>query len=285
MHDSIELRNKSHKKKIEETDAKLPPVIMRTVTQAREKGASNWLSARPSAEHGFQLNKSEFRDALALRYNRDIKYLPSKCPCGQAFNVTHALNCKRGGFIAMRHNNIRDFEANLLSKVCTDVEIEPILLPTTREVLQNGTNQSNEARLDVRARGFWRRGQNAFFDVRVTNADAASQIGQSIPSILQKHEREKKRHYNQRVMDIDQGSFTPLVFTVNGSMGTECQRYHKSLAEQISSKTGESYANVISYIRCKLSFMVIRSAILCLRGSRSISKSNAAVDDDFGTLN
>ena len=43
------------------------------------------------------------------------------------------MNCKRGGFISMRHNNIRDFQANLLTKVCKDVEIEPPLKPVTEE--------------------------------------------------------------------------------------------------------------------------------------------------------
>ena len=43
------------------------------------------------------------------------------------------MNCKRGGYIIMRHNDIRDFEANLLAKVCNDVEIEPGLQPVTGE--------------------------------------------------------------------------------------------------------------------------------------------------------
>ena len=81
----------------------------------------------PLEDHEFVLNKSEFRDALSMRYNKDIKGLPSKCPCGQTFNVTHAMNCKKGGFVIIRHNTVRDLEANLLRKVCNDVEVEPPL--------------------------------------------------------------------------------------------------------------------------------------------------------------
>ena len=103
------------------------------VDEAREKEASSWLSARPSEEHGFSLNKSEFRDALAFRYNKQLKNLPSQCPCGQKFDVTHALNCKRGGFVSIRHNDIRDFEAALQRKVCNDVEIEPVLTTVENE--------------------------------------------------------------------------------------------------------------------------------------------------------
>ena len=191
------------------------------------------------------------------------------------------MNCKRGGFINARYDNIRDFEAGLLSQVCKDVETEPPLQQVTTEHLPRSANTSAEARLDIRARGFWRRGQNAYFDVRVTNADAASQTNSTIRSILKKHEAEKKRAYNQRVMQIEQGTFTPLVFTVTGSMGPESSIYHKSLAEKISEKSGEKYSTVINYIRCKLSFMCVRSALLCLRGSRGPIKRMNTEGNDY----
>ena len=85
--------------------------------------------------------------------------------------MTHALNCKKGGFVSIRHDEIRNIEANLLKKVCADVETEPRLQPLSLEILNNGSNTGNESRLDVRARGFWRREQNVFFSVRVTNAN------------------------------------------------------------------------------------------------------------------
>ena len=43
--------------------------------------------------------------------------MPSICPCGQSYDVTHSMSYKRGGFIVMRHNNVRDFEANLLKQL------------------------------------------------------------------------------------------------------------------------------------------------------------------------
>ena len=269
------LRQKSDalKQKSDLIDQSLSPFVLRNLQQAREQGASSWASALPLEKYGFALNKEEFRDVFALRYNRHISNLPSKCPCGDRFDTSHAMDCKMGGFVNARHDSIRDFETSLLRKVCTDVESEPHLLPVTTEVLQGrSANTSAEARLDFRGRGFWRRGQNAFFDVRVTNPDCDSQVNSSIPSILRKHEQEKKREYNDRVMQVEQGTFTPLVFTITGSMGPECLQFHKSLAEKLATKSGERYSDVMNYIRCKLSFMCVRSSLLCLRGSRTIRR-------------
>ena len=131
-----------------------------------------------------QMNKEEFRDVFALRYNRHISNLPSKCPCGDRFDTSHAIDCKKGGFVNARHYSIREFETSLLRKVCTDVESEPHLLPVTTEILQGrsaNTNISAEARLDFRGRGFWRRGQNAFIDVRVTNPTAILRLTLPFP--------------------------------------------------------------------------------------------------------
>ena len=267
------------KKKVDTIEKSIPKDTLRVLEQTNQPGASNWLSVLPLQEHGFVLNKREFRDALSLRYNLPIKGLPSQYPCGQKFNVTHAMNCKRGGFISMRHNNIRDFQANLLTKVCKDVEVEPPLQPVTEERLTASTLIGDEARPDVRARGFWRNGQNAYFDIRVTNADAESQRSVDIKKVLSKHEKEKKRHYNNRIMNIEQGTFTPLIYTIHGGMGPECAAFHKNIAEKIAYKTD---AKVQTFIRCKLSFIIIRSALLCLRGSRSIKASNLVnIDSDF----
>ena len=111
----------------------------------------NTLNTKKMTAH-FVLNKKEFRDAMNLRYGKDLKGLPSKCPCGQFFNMTHTLNCKTGGFVAIRHNRVIYFEAQLLTEICDDVEIEPPLQPLEGEII-NGLAGVN-AKPDVRARGF-----------------------------------------------------------------------------------------------------------------------------------
>ena len=254
----------------------------RTLEQLSEPGASSWLGALPLQEQGFNLTKAEFQDALALRYNKTVKNLPSKCPCGSPFNVTHALNCHLGGFVNARHDNIRDVECSLLKSIVHDVEREPPLHPVQNK---NGYQRSaildDDARLDIRARGFWRDGQNAYFDIRVTNVDSASQRDSPLKSVLRKHELDKKRNYNRRIMEVEHGSFTPLVFSTSGVMAHECSLYHKSLAEKLANKKNERYEDIIRYLRVKFSFLAVKSTLLCLRGSRSISKMHEAASD-FG---
>jgi hypothetical protein len=250
--------------------------------QLSEPGASSWLGALPLQSQGFNLTKSEFHDALALRYEKEVKNLPATCPCGQPFDVTHAMDCHLGGFVNRRHDLIRDTERDLMKLVTHDVEIEPPLQPVTNK---NGylktANLAIDARCDIRARSFWREGQNAFFDVRVTNPNNNSQQNSTIKAVLRKHELEKKREYNRRVMLVEHGSFTPLVFTTTGVMSHECSIYHKALAEKISLKRGDRYEEVMRYLRVKFTYLALKATLLCLRGSRSRpAKSNFS--GDFG---
>ena len=80
----------------------------------------------------------------------------------------------RGGFIIQRHNEIRDLKVEILQVVCTVVEREPVLQDVTGEVLPRAVKKAPDARLDIRARGFWAREQSAFFDVRVCHPNADS---------------------------------------------------------------------------------------------------------------
>ena len=68
-------------------------------------------------------------------------------------------------------------------------------------------------------------------------------------------------------------------------MGHECQKYHKTLAEKISAKNGERYEEVMRYIRVKISFLVLKSTLLCLRGSRVVKKTAEAGHDFSLCLN
>ena len=169
--------------------------VKRMLEFASEKGASTWLAVIPMLEMGFTLNKREFRDGLKLRYDWPFKDNPSKCVCGESFNMDHAMICRRGGFIIQRHNELRDMEAELLNIVCNDVQIEPVLQEVSGEALNPGSNPAPDARLDVHARGFWEKQRSAFFDVRVCHPNAESYRDLTPKQIYRMHENEKKRIY------------------------------------------------------------------------------------------
>ena len=101
-------KNQQNSKKIYNTDKSLPQDALQFVKRARDGGAGSWLTALPLDKLGFTLNKSDFRDALRLRYNIPITDIPSYCVCGERSNVIHVLSCKKAGFVSQRHDNVRD---------------------------------------------------------------------------------------------------------------------------------------------------------------------------------
>ena len=94
----------------------------------------------------------------------------------------------------MRHNDLRDHTAALMSTVCSDVTTEPQLQPLSGEQLSLlSANSDDNARLDVAATNIWTsNNQHSFFDIRVFNPLASSYHVSSANSVYQKHEREKR---------------------------------------------------------------------------------------------
>ena len=131
-----------------------------------------------------------------------------------------------GGFPTIRHNEIRDTTASLLTEVCHNVATKPPLQPLTGETFNaRSANTDDNARLDIRARGFWNTTQDAFFDVRVFYPNASNNRSTLISSAYRRHEQAKKREYGQRVRDVEHGVFTPLVFSSTGGMGMEATTF------------------------------------------------------------
>lgn len=84
--------------------------------KAIEGRTSSWLSALPWSHYHFDLSPGEFRDALFLRYGKLLLNLLDKCDgCGGEVSLQHLLDCKRGGLVIQRHNEIRDAPGDLCS--------------------------------------------------------------------------------------------------------------------------------------------------------------------------
>ena len=265
-----EEKNIREETKMNSVKVQLNPQKLKIFEATTEKGASNWLNALPLREHDFYLNKQTFWDAIHLRYGIPLPRLPTTCVCDKAFNIEHALNCMRGGFIGVRHNEVRDFTADLLSEVCNDVAVEPMLTPLTGEKFTYKTaNKDKNARLDVSAQGVWVKGSKAFFDIRVFNRLAQTYSAQTLKAAHRLNENSKKREYGERVLNVEHGSFTPLVFSCLGGMSPECANFYNRLADKISEKRNIETSKGRSWVRTKLSFCLLRTTQLCIRGSRT----------------
>jgi len=89
-----------------------------------------------------------------------------------------------------------------------------------------------------------------------------------------------KLQYNCRVLEIEHGSFTLLVFSSYGgcSCSPETDRFIKELSTKLAEKHCTDLGTTKNWLRTKLSFNLIRSAVLCIRESRSIRSQTHTVD-------
>ena len=218
------MKTASVKSRMESIDSTVPSDVLRSVNQFDQGG--------------LVLNKQEFRDSLRfLRYNMPPYDLPSKCVCGETYTVCHSLSCKKGGFVAQRHDSVPNLLTSLIGKVCTNVAVEPQLQPLDNE----------------RSRGV-----TAFFDVRVMHVNSKCNQGKETSTIFKEQEEEKKQKYQQRVLDVEMGSFTPLVFGTNGGMGADCncflQRQPRSSQKRM---------------RNLITLLLLGLEHTCVRGSRT----------------
>ena len=68
---------------------------------------------------------------------------------------------------------------------------------------------------------------------------------------------------------MEHGSFTPLVFSCLGGMIPECSNFYDRVANRISEKRDIDLSKGRAWVRTKLSFCLLRTTNLCIRGSRT----------------
>ena len=96
-----------------------------------------------------------------------------------------------------------------------------------------------------------------------------------LSSCYRRHEQLKKNLYDQRIHEVEHSSFTPLILSATGGMAHEASQatiFYKRLASCLATKWDQPYAcsSTLSWLRCHLTFSLLRSAIQCLHGARSI---------------
>ena len=126
------------------------------------------------------------------------------------------------------------------------------------------------ARLDIAANGVWGGTfERTYFDVRVFNPHAPSNRQTNLQSVYRKHEKIKKRAYEQRIREIEHATFSPLVLSATCGLAMEANTFYKRLASMLASKWDHNYSSTLCWLRCRLAFSLLRSSIQAIRGARS----------------
>ena len=274
------IRSSNHLRDIcraNELDSVLSIDQKRQIAFSKEKGVSAWLTAMPIEEHGFFLNKGEFRDVLHLRYGWDIRNTPQSCVCGSSFSINHAVTCKRGGFLIQRHN---DMTAKLLTEVCHNVATEPPLQPLSGETFTHrSANVNAEARLDIKVCGFWNATQDAYFDVRVFHPNAPCYRSRDPAAIYKQHESAKKGSTTRECRTLGMVCSHPWYSL---RLAVWAGKHPLSTNVWLVHKREKPYPMVMGWLRCRLSFAILRSAIMCIRGTRSSFRRPVIGRPDLG---
>ena len=116
--------------------------------------------------------------------------------------------------------------------------------------------------------------ERTMMDVRVFHPNAPSYRGKKIEQLYADNENEKKNAYNQRVIQVEKATFTPLVFSTMGGMAPECTKFHKQVAVLISNKTKEEYSHVMNHLRTRLRFTLLKSTLIAVRGERGKARKS-----------
>ena len=64
-------------------------------------------------------------------------------------------------------------------------------------------------------------------------------------------------------------------------MGRECTKFYSKLEELLSDKRKKSKLLKVDWLRTKVCFGLLKSCLLCLRGSRSVNRNIIKIDDNM----
>ena len=268
------IMEEKHEELLGELLNELPADQVRAVKRINEGSLSAWLTALPIAAENFDLSEVEFRDALSVRYNKNLIASPTFCDgCQSPFTLRHALACKKGGLLTLRHNEIRDAVGDLASLVWKDVQREPVI----RE--NNPQDETPPLISDLFCRGVHVRQGAASFDIGVSDTDAISYQNRSPMSVLHSAEVEK-RTKNSDACQERHMSFTPLVVSVDGMLAPEFASFLRRIRKALSTKWEKPYSKTMNWVKCRLSFAVLRTSSACFRGTK-IKWRSLGSDHDF----
>jgi len=199
--------------------------------------------------------------------------------------VPHALDCKAGGLIHQRHDEIKFELMEWASKALSpgSVRVEPLMhtdstpeagddaivdaQPDAETPAHVNHSANDGQRGDVLVRGLFQRGTDCIIDVRVTDLDCKSQRSTDPDKILRRHEKQKKSKYLHACLK-QRRSFCPFVVSTDGVLGFEANNLIKRLASKLADKWSLPYSQICGLVKARVSVAIARATHLCIRGSR-----------------
>ena len=88
------------------------------------------------------------------------------------------------------------------------------------------------------------------------------------PALHAADTKERRRAYEQRILQVKHGTFTPLILSTSGGWRPSATVAFKRLAGLIATKLGQPHSTALRLIRCKIGFSLMQSRIMCLCGPR-----------------
>ena len=230
-----------HEAQLQECLNNQPEPNKRIIDRASKTGA--WLSVTPNTLAGTELRKDEWRDSACCRYNMRPESIPKYCDgCGKEATIDHILNCRIGGLIICRHNEVKDelIDIGIKAFGLNSIRDEPLTNPisdgnNSNNQNTNTNNNNNNNRADIMMRGLWERGTDGLIDIQIVNTDSRSHRNRSPEAVLKTAERNnKKKHLNH--CQQQRRHFTPFVVSTDGMLGDEANAMVKRLALVLSQK-------------------------------------------------
>lgn len=119
-----------------------------------------------------------------------------------------------------------------------DAKVETELLQS-RKLGKNAVNIRDDNLVDISLRGFWNTGQQEFYDTIVFYSNTRLYYNVDIQKYYGLNERERKKAYNERMLNMEQRTLVSIVLKFNQKIGRDSQIFYRTISPKTSQDTQE----------------------------------------------
>eukprot|EP00731_Ephydatia_muelleri_P015149 Em0008g869a len=217
--------------------------------------AASWLTVVPSPGLNLHLEPNEFQIAVKWWLGMDVSF-GSCCPHCPDHRLDplghHALMCKHGGDVVLRHNSLRDVFVEFCHRACLGGQVEV--------GSGQGHDRLNSRPADVLVKN-WHLGKPAAFDLTITsplNPTTLTEAGVKCGSSAQVAEVRKHAANDGKCKELGWVCI-PLAVESYGCWGMEAQESFKRLAARLAIQMGCSRSQATTTLYQRLSLSLVRA--------------------------